>query len=931
MTTANSELVPVITVIDKYIEAGGIDRLFDLYKKGRHEYAKYELIKSFTEDEAAYIANLAEKGLKVPIALENGNYPVSFYNKNDRKFQGIALDILSEITEMTGIEFHMATDENTLWSESLEKLNSNEVALISQLLHTPDRDGKYLWSNNYSNSHYALLSRADFPYLEMYQVVMAKVGVFRNSAYEEMYNFWFPVNNNVIYYDTAMEGINALEKGEIYLLMASENMLIAITHYLEKPGYKVNILFHTVEESYFGFNLNEEILCSIFHKTQYFIDSEKISTFWSGRIFDYSRKISQARLPWLIGVAVLFLCVIILMSLMFRRLRREGRGLETIVDERTAELNRQNSLMSTVNTAAAFLLEPGTDDDLIAINRSMGMVCQNMDTDRAHLWKNVRKDDGKLYFQQVSKWVNALYSADNKLPEFAFEDTPSFWSSLFSQGKSLNGPVDTMPENEQEFFSLYKIQSILAVPLFLEGELWGFVSFDDCHSRRYFSEADEHTLRSWGLLVMGATQRSEIMNDLKNAVDDARKASSEAENASAAKSRFLANMSHEMRTPMNVIVGLTDLMLEDGDIASDSKNNLEKINTAGNTLMGLINDVLDISKIEAGRLDLMPVQYEVASLLNDIITLNIIRIEEKPIVFKLDIDENLPCFLYGDDLRVKQILNNLLSNAFKYTKEGTVTLSVRYRREGRRKNDNIWLSFCISDTGIGIRTKDMEKLFSDYNQVDTHANRQIEGTGLGLSITRKFVDLMDGEISVESEYGRGSTFRVSISQGFVTDKTIGKETIETLYGFRYAEKSKRPHEKLVRSDLCYARVLVVDDLATNLDVTAGMLRKYKMQVDCVTGGQEAIDLVVAGDRIYDAIFMDHMMPGMDGMEAMAMLRALGTEYAQKIPIIALTANVVAGNEQMFLDNGFNAFLPKPFSVMLLDSIIQRWVRDKSRE
>jgi CheY-like chemotaxis protein/anti-sigma regulatory factor (Ser/Thr protein kinase) len=386
-----------------------------------------------------------------------------------------------------------------------------------------------------------------------------------------------------------------------------------------------------------------------------------------------------------------------------------------------------------------------------------------------------------------------------------------------------------------------------------------------------------------------------------------------------------------MRTPMNVIVGLTDLMLEDVDISSTAKNNLEKINTAGNTLVGLINDVLDISKIEAGKLDLMPVQYEVASLLNDIITLNVIRIEEKPIAFKLDIDESLPSFLFGDDLRVKQILNNLLSNALKYTKEGTVKLGVEYLHEGRRHDDKAWISFNISDTGIGIRNKDIVRLFTDYNQVDTHANRQIEGTGLGLSITKKFVDLMGGEISVESEYGKGSTFRVRICQGFVTDKTIGKETIENLCSFRYSDKHKRIHEKLVRSDLSYARVLVVDDLTTNLDVAAGMLRKYKMQVDCVTSGQEAIDLIAGGEPIYNAIFMDHMMPGMDGMEATAAIRALGTDYAQNIPIIALTANVIAGNEQVFLDNGFNAFLPKPFNVMLLDSIIQRWVRNKSKK
>jgi signal transduction histidine kinase/CheY-like chemotaxis protein len=397
--------------------------------------------------------------------------------------------------------------------------------------------------------------------------------------------------------------------------------------------------------------------------------------------------------------------------------------------------------------------------------------------------------------------------------------------------------------------------------------------------------------------------------------------------ASEAKSNFVANMSHEMRTPMNVIVGLTDLMLEEDDVSGKIKKNLKKINTAGTTLMGLINDVLDISKVEAGKLDLMLVQYDVPSLLNDIITLNIIRIEDKPITFKLDINEELPTTLLGDDLRVKQILNNFLSNAFKYTKKGSVTMTVSHRRD----YNYIWLSFSISDTGIGIRKEDMEKLFTDYNQVDTKANRKIEGTGLGLSITKKLVDLMNGEISVESEYGKGTVFHASIRQGYVTDTPIGKETAENLRDLHYSDEKKLADKKLVRKDLSYVKVLVVDDFPTNLDVAAGMLRKYKMQVDCVLSGQEAIDRVTAGEPVYNAIFMDHMMPGMDGIEAARIIRALGTKYAREIPIIALTANAIAGNEQMFLENGFNAFLPKPFNTMLLHVIIEKWLRDKSRE
>jgi CheY-like chemotaxis protein len=385
-------------------------------------------------------------------------------------------------------------------------------------------------------------------------------------------------------------------------------------------------------------------------------------------------------------------------------------------------------------------------------------------------------------------------------------------------------------------------------------------------------------------------------------------------------------MNHEMRTPMNIITGLTDLLLEE-DEHVNIKEGLRKIHTAGDTLMELINDVLDISKVEAGKMELMPVQYDTAAMLNDVITLNMVRISGKPIAFALDIDDALPSRLYGDDLRVKQILNNLLSNAFKYTKEGNVTLGANCLREGYI----VWTSFSVRDTGIGIREEDLSKLFTNYSQVDTKADRETGGLGLGLSITKKLVEQMDGEVSAESEYGKGSTFRVRIRQGFVTDVTIGKETAENLRTFRYAEKQRQAQAKILRPDLGYVRVLVVDDFPVNLDVVAGMLRKYKMQVDCATNGKDAVDSIVAGRPVYDAIFMDHMMPGMDGMAATAFIRALGTEYAKKIPIIALTANAGAGSERMFLDNGFNAFLAKPLNAASLDSIVQKWIRDKGKE
>jgi PAS domain S-box-containing protein len=397
--------------------------------------------------------------------------------------------------------------------------------------------------------------------------------------------------------------------------------------------------------------------------------------------------------------------------------------------------------------------------------------------------------------------------------------------------------------------------------------------------------------------------------------------------ASFAKTAFLANMSHEIRTPLNVVIGLTDMVLEENNLSAHVSENLIKINNAGSTLLSIVNDLLDFSKIESGKLTLIPGEYHMSSMLNDVITIVTTSLGEKPISFSLNISDDLPGRLYGDDLRVKQIFNNLLSNAIKYTHRGSIELRVNCTRE----SEDWRMEISVSDTGIGIRDGDIKKLFHDYYQADLRSNRNITGTGLGLSITMRLVQMMGGEISVESEYGSGSAFHVYVRQGFVDDTPIGPAVANNLRSFHYADDKRIATKRLIRLNLSYAKVLVVDDMQTNLDVSVGLLRKYKMQVDCLSSGQEALERIRGGFPVYNAIFMDHMMPGMDGIETTDAIRALDTEYARKVPIIALTANAIYGTEEMFYEHGFQAFISKPIDIMELDSIVRKWVQDKSQE
>jgi signal transduction histidine kinase/CheY-like chemotaxis protein len=392
--------------------------------------------------------------------------------------------------------------------------------------------------------------------------------------------------------------------------------------------------------------------------------------------------------------------------------------------------------------------------------------------------------------------------------------------------------------------------------------------------------------------------------------------------ASRAKSEFLATMSHEIRTPLNTVIGLSEIELRER-LSDSSRENITQIQQSGSVLLGIIGDILDISKIEAGNFELTPAQYETALLLNDTVNLNTVRIGSKPINFVLEIDGDFPARLVGDQLRVKQILNNLLSNAIKYTEEGTVTLTVTCEKinDGKEEIPSARLRFAVRDTGIGIREQDMGKLFENYIQIESEAGRKIEGTGLGLAITRQIVQMMGGNVTVESEYGKGSCFTAEIIQTLADDAVIGGETAEKLRNFSYATLRKK--ETIDYLHLDGVNVLVVDDNKANLQVARGLLTPYDFSIDTAISGREAVEKVKR--KSYNMIFMDHMMPEMDGIEAAAALRDI--DNCTHTPIIALTANAMQGMREFYLENGFNDYLSKPIHPKALDEVITKYFKD----
>ena len=379
--------------------------------------------------------------------------------------------------------------------------------------------------------------------------------------------------------------------------------------------------------------------------------------------------------------------------------------------------------------------------------------------------------------------------------------------------------------------------------------------------------------------------------------------------ANEAKSNFLANMSHEIRTPMNAIIGMDEMILRETKEPKLIKYATD-IKSASKTLLSIINDILDLSKIESGKMEILPVEYETSSVLNDIANMTRSKAQDKGLSYELDADEDIPAVLFGDEIRIRQIMLNLVNNAIKYTGEGGVTVLISFDRNTEK------LKIVVKDTGIGIKPEDMEKLFKSFQRLEETRNRNIEGTGLGLNITKQLVHLMDGSIEVESEYGKGTVFCAEVSQRIIDPTPIGDFT-----GRLEDAVAHNPDYKpiLVAPG---ARLLIVDDNEMNLEVISGLLSRTRMDITGALSGKECIELLK--DHQYDVLMLDQMMPGMSGIETLAVIKE--QNLAEATPIIALTADAIVGAKENYLREGFDDYLSKPVMYEDLENILLKYIK-----
>jgi signal transduction histidine kinase/DNA-binding response OmpR family regulator len=566
-------------------------------------------------------------------------------------------------------------------------------------------------------------------------------------------------------------------------------------------------------------------------------------------------------------------------------------------DEAGAQLARRDKLLHVVNNAAALLLSSEPDQFDYVMEQSMGMMARDLEVEHINIWRNFWKGDLLWYTRVCSwtadKWISYKNSGDRL--EFSYRESLPRWEDTLSSGGCLNGPISSLDNKEQIRLLDYNICSLLSIPVFLQNAFWGFVSFDDSHKERVFSNDEVSILRSGSLLLANALARNDEIQSLVQAREDALA-------GTRAKSEFLANMSHEIRTPMNAIIGMTAIAKSTGDIKRKDAC-LVKIENASSHLLGVINDVLDMSKIEANKLELSYISFDFEKMLQQVANVINFRVDEKKQNFSVHIDRRIPRFLIGDDQRLAQVITNLLSNSVKFTpEEGSIRLNALFLQE---LDGVCTIQIEVSDTGIGISPEQQSRMFTSFEQADSNTSRKFGGTGLGLAISKRIVEMMGGKIWLESELNKGSTFSF---------------TIQT-------KRDTEIQDSLLGSGLAWnnMRILAVDDDPYIRDYFSDIARQFNFACDTVSNGEEAV-AKIEKEGPYDIYFIDWKMPGINGIETTRRIRKLSDDQngeTQKSVVIMISATEWNVIEQEARGAGVDKFLSKPLFPSYIIDIINR--------
>ena len=846
LTTQNNDYWAIISVFDKYIKNGGRAKLSSLYVEGMTDYTRSALRKKFNAQEKAYIDSHIAANEKIPVILESGNYPICFYNQTIKEYQGIVPDLLSQVTKLTGLQFESINKPEEDWATVLSKVQSGKAALISELLHTSSREGQFLWPKNPSCiTRYALLSKSDAVNLEVYQMLGKRIGVEIDTAYEDVAKRWFP-DNELLTYSSIDDTFDALDKGEIDLIMASENLLLSQTNYSEKPGYKVNFSIDYTAESKLGFNINETMLLTIFDKTHPFTANDTIVRNWINRVFDYSSQMAQVRVMWLFISTLLLIAFIVLLGTFLFKNSRHRRSLSSIVQSRTTQLEEKTATLFTIYNAIP---------DLLYSKDKQGKYTSCNPSFEAYVGLPSSEIIGKYAAEIFNRIDSSLIDLENDQDMRVINSNTSL----------VVEQLVTYPNGEQRLLETIK------TPLSQNGVVNGMIGL------------------SRNITAHKTAQEAAFA-------------------ASKAKGSFLARMSHEIRTPLNAIIGMAEITKASIGNTEKTISSVNQIIVSSHHLLSLINDVLDMSKIESGNLEVLNRPFNLRKALEETLTIISSRCEEKNITFEHNVDSFSNMVIVGDKLRLNQVLINLLSNAAKFTDvNGRIEFTAIIVSE---TTDDITIRFIVEDNGIGMSQEQISRLFKPFEQADGSIASRFGGTGLGLSISHNLVQIMGGNISLTSEMHKGSefSFELVLKKGeLLQQSVVEQDYILDFKGFR---------------------ILLVEDIEVNRLIVQELLAPYNLIIETAENGHEALDLFIRSDpEYYNLIIMDIQMPVMDGYEATTIIRALPRKDAKDIPIIAMSANAYKEDVEQSLAVGMNGHIGKPIDIDEMIKILATYLNN----
>ncbi|MCL2079942.1 MAG: ATP-binding protein [Oscillospiraceae bacterium] len=784
----------------------------------------------------------------IPLAAEYYNYPISFYHARESSWQGICHDVLHEIEALTGLKFEVINGSNTKWPELMQLLESGEASIISELIHAPERDDYFIWpESSFLSDRSVLISSSSHRNINANEVYAVKVGLGKGNRHADLFHRWFPDHKDYVEFESQSDAFNALIRGEVDMVMGGSLSLLWLTNYLEMPDYKINILFEDNFESSFGFNKDAVILRSIIDKSMMLIDTEMVVTKWRNRTYDYRLMLAEAQLPWIIGTIIAMALILAMLTFIYVRDRKRSKAIA--------------------------LMKARTDAILKNIP---GMV-----------------------FQQ-------LY------------DPPHYTYTFVSDGcEDLTGySPDEILSGKVTLHDLVHPDDIDFILQLAEETIPKGLPFETTFKMTTRDGSEKWIWERSRLIKKTADGSPSIIEGYYADVTERRQLEA-AELASRAKSEFLAIMSHEIRTPMNSIMGFAELAL-DKTAESQTKDYLTKITDSAGWLLNIINDILDISKIESGKMELEHVPFALTDVLTRCQSVILPAVKEKDLDLRIYVEPTHGKKLIGDPIRLYQVLMNLLSNAVKFTTSGTIrfSASVRTLPEAHPPQpgdgDNfITVYFEVQDSGIGITPDQISKIFDPFTQADISTTRNYGGTGLGLTIVKSMVELMGGELKVESSPGHGSSFNFCL-----TFETTG--SIETEYETDDFDISVKP-----RFD---GLVLICDDNPMNREVVCEHLDRVGLRSVTAENGQIGLDMVKErmekGEKPFDLILMDIFMPVMDGVEAASKITKLNTGT----PVVAMTANVMASELEKYRNNGMPDCLSKPFTTKELWRMLRSYLK-----